>query len=312
MEEASLTNKLEDASEIKSSKIQDQCITSNWMLTQNNKRWSDAISIVTGFETTESLTVDDIVTEDSYVILQPVNANLDSKHEACVININLTGQKILKIGVVSEASVLEFFKESEEYAGTAFAELILEDEGATAYLADLNFSRPTSQASIKFTRVHNDSRSYMYLYGMRLVVENVTDSKSNQRLSLEDILSNSYGVNNALGKTALMVPPNMVDFADYDGNFSTEIDAFLRGFMEKTLSMRGERPKKKQESLKPVTQLANENSGSQTNKELQRDIESDIDKKLMDMEKRLMERMDELEKKTMEKLDIILNRVMLL
>lgn len=102
--------------------------------------------------------MEDIVTDDSCVILQPTNANVDDKREACMVDIKLTkGQRITRIAVVSEASVLEFFKESGEYADTKFAEIYDEFEDATVYFVELTFPRPTSQASIKVIQTFTNS-----------------------------------------------------------------------------------------------------------------------------------------------------------
>lgn len=160
----------------------------------------------------------------------------------------------------------------------------------------------------QFTRTHTDSRSYMYLYGMRLVIENARDSSSSQQQTLEDILKNSEKANNALGKSRLTGLPNVADLADYDGNFLTEIDACLKSFVEKALAGRTERPRKtRQEPSDSILPPTNHNCIDESTKDSQ--MESYIDKKFIDMEQRLLQRIDELEKKTMEKLDTILRQI---
>lgn len=58
-------------------------------------------------------------------------------------------QKIARIAVVSEANVLEFFKQSGEYQTTIFADFIDEFEDTSVYLAETAIQPPTTEASIK-------------------------------------------------------------------------------------------------------------------------------------------------------------------
>ena len=57
--------------------------------------------------------------------------------------------------VVSEASVIEFFKQSGEYAKTIFGEMLDVFEGAAVYIVEYLFPEPTCQASIKVSVNHS-------------------------------------------------------------------------------------------------------------------------------------------------------------
>lgn len=80
------------------------------------------------------------------ISLQPT----DSNNEPCMLDIKLTnGQKISQIAVVSEAYVLEFFKQFGEYETTKFAEFIDEFEDNSVYFAETAIFPHATEASIK-------------------------------------------------------------------------------------------------------------------------------------------------------------------
>lgn len=58
-------------------------------------------------------------------------------------------QKIARIALVSEALVLEFFKQSGEYATTVFAEFVDEFQDHAVYFAEAKIEPPSTEASIK-------------------------------------------------------------------------------------------------------------------------------------------------------------------
>lgn len=58
-------------------------------------------------------------------------------------------QRISRIAVVSEAYVLEFFKESGEYETTIFAEFIDEFQDNSVYFAETTIIPSATEASIK-------------------------------------------------------------------------------------------------------------------------------------------------------------------
>lgn len=74
----------------------------------------------------------------------------DPSGESCKLEFKITNkQKIARIAVVSEASVLEFFKQSGEYATTAFAEFVDEFQDHAVYFAEAKIQPPSTEASIK-------------------------------------------------------------------------------------------------------------------------------------------------------------------
>lgn len=92
------------------------------------------------------MTLDEIVNQTTCLELEPPT----NESGTCKLDIKLkNGHRISKIGIVSEASVLEIFKEFEEYDKTLFCEFIDEFEGQTVNFAEIVFDRPTPEASIK-------------------------------------------------------------------------------------------------------------------------------------------------------------------
>lgn len=90
--------------------------------------------------------MEDIVSLDTCLGL----CNIKNLDEPCLFDIKITnGQKINSIALVSEAPVLEFFKQSGEYSATIFAEFVDEFENNSVYLGEINFDSPTSEASIQ-------------------------------------------------------------------------------------------------------------------------------------------------------------------
>ena len=67
-----------------------------------------------------------------------------------MVDIKITnGQKINSIALVSEASVLEFFKQYGEYASTVFADFVDEFQNNSVYMGVVTLDPPSSEASIK-------------------------------------------------------------------------------------------------------------------------------------------------------------------
>lgn len=74
----------------------------------------------------------------------------DPSGESCRVDFQVTNkQKIARIAVVSEASVLEFFKQSGEYATTVFADFVDEFQDHAVYFAEAQIQPPSTEASIK-------------------------------------------------------------------------------------------------------------------------------------------------------------------
>ena len=74
----------------------------------------------------------------------------ETSDESCKLEFKTTNkQKIARLAVVSEASVLEFYKQSGEYETTVFAEFVDEFQDHSVYFAEAEIQPPSSEASIK-------------------------------------------------------------------------------------------------------------------------------------------------------------------
>lgn len=87
---------------------------------------------------------EDVAFLDTCIALQ------SSNFEPCMLDIKITNcQKIARIAIVSEGSVLEIFKQYGEYETTILAEFIDEYEENVVFLGDTMIQPPTTEASIK-------------------------------------------------------------------------------------------------------------------------------------------------------------------
>lgn len=101
---------------------------------------------------TYRMNCENVVSLDTCIALQ---ADSEST-EPCMLDIKLTNnRKIARLAVVSEASILEFFKQSGEYETTVFAEFIDEFENNSVYLAETTIQPPTTEAGIKVIIIFN-------------------------------------------------------------------------------------------------------------------------------------------------------------
>jgi len=107
---------------------------------------------------------EDVASMDTCISLQPANSisdarsnmnsctnpDIDSDKEPCMLDIKMTNyQKIARVAIVSEGSVLEIFKQSGEYETTIFADFIDEYEGTTVFIGETMIQPPTTEVSIK-------------------------------------------------------------------------------------------------------------------------------------------------------------------
>ncbi|CAL7937697.1 unnamed protein product [Xylocopa violacea] len=123
-------------------------ISCNWQIT-NNKQFCDAFKAAASPQEFEKTNFEDVVSLETCICLEPAEFN----SEPCMLDIKLTkGQRISQIAVVSEAYVLEFFKQCGEYETTKFAELVDEFEDNSVYFAETAILPQTTEASIKFTK----------------------------------------------------------------------------------------------------------------------------------------------------------------
>jgi len=118
---------------------------------------------------------EDVASMDTCISLQPVDSSIisdarsnmnsctdpdmDSNKEPCMLDIKMTNyQKIARIAIVSEGSVLEIFKQSGEYETTIFTDFIDEYEGTTVFIGETMIQPPTTEVSIKVRYI------YIYIY----------------------------------------------------------------------------------------------------------------------------------------------------
>ncbi|XP_014206355.1 uncharacterized protein LOC106637900 [Copidosoma floridanum] len=161
--------------------------TSNWEI-NNSKNFSDCVSTVSILQAPESTNLDDVVSLDTCVALKS-----DPSGESCRLEFKLNNkQRIVRIAVVSEASVLEFFKQSGEYATTVFAEFVDDFQDHAVYFAEAKIQPPSSEAGIKFTRTKNKGTT-MWIYGIKLILTEPTSEKASNLLNsdvINSLLSN--------------------------------------------------------------------------------------------------------------------------
>lgn len=110
---------------------------------------------------------EDVASMDTCISLQPANSmmsnaksnesmnpctnsNMDSNKEPCMLDIKVTNcQKIARIAIVSEGSILEIFKQFGEYETTIFTDFIDEYEGTTVFIGETTIQPSTTEISIK-------------------------------------------------------------------------------------------------------------------------------------------------------------------
>ncbi|KZC12401.1 PREDICTED: uncharacterized protein LOC107190496 [Dufourea novaeangliae] len=248
----------------------------NWKIT-NNKQFHDVFTTTTSSKEEEKTNIDDIVNLYTCISLQPTQ----STNESCMLEIKLSNrQKISCIAIVSEAYVLEVFKESGEYKTTIFAELVDEFQDNSVYLAETKFIPPTSEASIKFTKTKSKD-SVIWVYGIMLYLTEPT----NESTSSPTDIFNPEIIKHFLSK---------LSFNNVDNNAAVGVQSCYKNILNSSKSRLIE-----EENKEDVAQCINDNAG------LNMDIKMYIDNKFHDIEIKLMKRIDEMEQRTNEKLDSI-------
>ncbi|XP_011311417.1 uncharacterized protein [Fopius arisanus] len=294
-------------------------ISSNWNVL-GGKSLKNTVTTVHRKDFSGSMPLDDIADENTSIEIQS-----DVEHEPCTIVIKIkNGQKIVRMGISSEAEVLEIFKDSGEYATTIFSEFIDEFEGCTVYLGGVVFDRPTRETSIKFTRVKNE-RSSLYLYGIRLVLEDSKppDNSSLDQLDYNHIISDFLTLlhprkNKSVEKVSNGIPtsipmalkePGMIEyfhkFVDKTKTLPVEHNSCNDNEAESEDRASINNNDSPNESTAVYPPIASINS---TNNEFST-LTSIIDTKFKDMEARLMQRIDQMEKNTNKTLEEILNKL---
>lgn len=198
-----------------------------------------------------------------------------------MIEIKLTnGQRITQIAIVSEAYVLEFFKQFGEYHGTKFAELIDKFEDTSVYFTETTILPHSCEVGVKFVKTKNEN-SAMWIYGIRLYLTEPSTEHNN----ISSKQFNPEIIQNFLTK---------LSFNNKGNNATNDIQSCYMNILN--LSRR-------KANEKEIAQSAGESESNST------DIITYLDKKFQEMETRLTKRIDEMEQRTNAKLDSILNQL---
>ncbi|XP_006609072.1 uncharacterized protein LOC102681757 [Apis dorsata] len=274
--ELNLNQKVDDSSlKLDTNFLQISC---NWQIS-NNKQFCDTFTVKSSSLEFKKTNFEDIVSLNTCISLQPT----DSNNEPCMLDIKLTnGQKISQIAVVSEAYVLEFFKQFGEYETTKFAEFIDEFEDNSVYFAETAIFPHATEASIKFTKTKSKN-SIMWIYGIKLyLTESINEAKN---FSTE--VFNPEIIKNFLSK-----------FNNEGNNTTNDVQSCYMNILNSSKNKSVHK-----DNGKEMIQSIDKNI---TSNDI--DIVTYIDKKFEDIEERLMKRIDEMEK-TSQKLETILKQL---
>ncbi|XP_032675337.1 uncharacterized protein LOC116846069 [Odontomachus brunneus] len=277
-------------------------ISCNWRIT-NDKQFYHAISTAPMLHAPKRINCEDIVSLDTCIALQSTDSE---STEPCMIDIKVTNyQKIARVAVVSEANVLEFFKQSGEYETTIFADFIDEFEDNSVYLAETAIQPPTTEASIKFTRTKNKGTT-MWIYGIRLILTDAVKEKETDVFNYDVIQTFLSNVNGKPHRGADMARKVLECF---NAQEIINNEEFCQKNLETlALDSLANSLKCKNGILKSDNEKENSNSMDDS-KHLDTDVRTYIDNKFYDMERRLMKRIDEMEANTNQRLDAILRKL---
>lgn len=256
-------------------------ISCNWQIS-NNKQFRDAFTVRASTQEFEKTNFDDVVSLNTCISLQSTKSN----DEPCMLDIKLTnGQRITQIAVVSEAYVLEFFKQFGEYETTKFAEFVDEFEDTSVYFAETAILPHATEASIKFTKTKRKN-SNMWIYGVRLYLT----EPSNEPKACSTEIFNPEIINSFLTKFSV----------NNEGNNTTnDVQSCYLNILNLSKNRSIQECNGKETACSTGENIVSNNV----------DMMTYVDKKLQDMESRLMRRIDEIEQKTNQKLDTILKQL---
>ncbi|XP_033207971.1 uncharacterized protein LOC117167272 [Belonocnema kinseyi] len=284
-------------------KVNEICeVSSNWQI-NNAKQFIDTISIAPLSKTSKRPSLEEIVSLDTCIELRN---SKESEYEPCVIDIKITnGQKISSIAIVSEASVLEIFKQCGEYASTVFAEFVDEFQNNSVYMGIVNLDSPTSEASVKFTKAKNKT-SLVWLYGIRLMLTYPEAKEESKMFNPQIVNDFLVSLNKSKSKSVEIANKVLNSINLRESNpANDDVDMSLAKFIGMGLMthrqrvVRNEKEKQKSES-KTSERIADPSQNNSVS-----DLRTFIDSKFIEMERKMMERIDELEAKTNKKLDTI-------
>lgn len=253
-------------------------ITCNWQI-NNNKQFCDVFSLAPSCEESIKVNCDDIVSLNTCISLQPIESN----DEPCMLDIKvINNRRISSIAVVSEAYVLEFFKQFGEYEKTIFAELLDDFEDNFIYFAQTTIIPYSTEAGIKFTKTKSKN-SVLWIYGIRLYLA----EPINEPISFPTEMFNPEVIKNFLTKLTF----------NNEGNNTTNDVQPCNKSISNSSTNNNIKQNNDQETIQPTTENTTTNIT---------DIATYIDNKLCDMETRIIKKIEQMEQRTNEKLDTIL------
>ncbi|KAK2584299.1 hypothetical protein KPH14_006695 [Odynerus spinipes] len=276
-------------------------VSCNWTI-DNNKHYVDAITTMPLSVVPERISLDDIISLDTCICLH----SMEQEIEPCKLDIKTTNsQKISRIVILSEAYILEFFKQYGEYAGTVFAELVDKFDGNFVHLAEVTLDPPTTEASIKFTKTKN-TQPILWIYGIKLILTEPV--KENESEMLDYTVTNFLiNLNGSTRKQANIAKKMLESFTSQGSNTTNDNDMSLKNLMTVFSNASEVRNNHKNiiEDIKKDDAICKEDC-----KDIEvTDIKAYINNKFHDMEERTMHRLDEIEQKMNRKLDAILEKL---
>ncbi|KAL7299605.1 hypothetical protein TKK_0007368 [Trichogramma kaykai] len=285
--------------------------TCNWKI-GNDKSLNECVSTMLLSEAEDKTSLEDVVSLETCIAL-----TADPSGEACRIEFKmLNQQKIARVAVVSEASVLEFFKQSGEYATTVFAEFVDEFQDHMVYFAEASIQPPSTEASVKLTRTMSKNSS-IWVYGIKLILTEdlAKPQKSGFNMDyLNDYLSNS---NDARSEKAKKFLTSFARIENNSGGFNqilNNMGSLFPNFEKMSINSQSQELIENNEkelsngksSDKVQKNNINECNGGPEDMSI---IKNYIDEKLNSFEARLMNRVESLERDINKKLDLILQKL---
>ncbi|XP_048508595.1 uncharacterized protein LOC105691938 [Athalia rosae] len=290
-----------DSGEYDDVKNEDIEIVTNWKIV-NDRLLHNTISTSDIDTSPKRANLEDVVSLETCIRLE---GETNEKKEPCTIDIKLkNGQKIARIAIVSEASLIEFYKQFGEYVSTSHPEFIDEFENSAVYFADISFIPPTPEVGIKFARLKSPG-SAMWLYGIRLCLAQPTPINKREPFDYHAIGEMLQSRTRPIEKPSNWAKEIMEKAVPSGDCEKPVLDSFLQNFVsmnidstkQKHLSTRRDHEKTRSDDC--------DNIGD--SKDLHRsDFKNYIDNRLTDMEKRLTQKIDAISFKTNEKLDNII------
>ncbi|XP_046835955.1 uncharacterized protein LOC124431752 isoform X2 [Vespa crabro] len=269
-------------------------VSSNWMI-DGKKCYVDTITTIPLSLAPESIDLNDIISLDTCIYLR----STEQVKEPCTLDIKLTNnQKISRIIIISEAYVLEFFKQYGEYATTVFAEQIDEFIGSTIYLAEMSLKHPSTE----FTKIKN-AEPMLWIYGIKLILtESVKENKSEiLDYTITNFLNN---LNGSTQQKEILANIMLESFKQEKNPINDEIIPLKNFIISNTLQIQNNNKNITEETKKVDLNCKDDCKNVEIT-----NIETYINNKFHEMEKRTMHRLNEIEQNINQKLDAILKKL---